>query len=91
MINMKKFINNLNLAGVSKGTVMRGILMLLVVINYILTAAGLNPVKIDESALGEVVTVGLTVGTFVASYWQNNSWTKAAQEADKKLEELKKE
>lgn len=88
---MKKFFSSLDLSNISKGTVVRGILMIVVIINYILSAAGINPITIDETALGNIVTVLLTVGTFLASYWKNNSFTKAAQAADKKLEELRSE
>lgn len=88
---MKKFVQSIDLQNVSKGTVVRGILMVMVLINYILSALDINPVVINETDLGNVVTIFLTVGTFVISYWKNNSWTKAAQAADTKLNEIKGE
>lgn len=86
---MQKFISSLDLTHLSKGAVVRGILMIVLLINYILMALGKNPINIDENTLGTIVTIVLTVGTFVASYWKNNSFTKAAQAADEKLKELK--
>ena len=52
---------------------------------------GINPIPIEESVVGLLVTVVLTVGTFLLSYWKNNSWTTAAQEADEKLQALRAE
>lgn len=88
---MKEFINSLDLRNVSKGTIVRGVIMVLVVVNYILSALGINPIIVDENILGNTITIVLTVGTFLVSYWKNNSFTKAALEADKKLKELKQE
>jgi SPP1 family holin len=81
--------NSFDWAHVSKGSIVRGVLMVLVLINYILTALGKNPIPVDESFIANIITILITIGTFVSSYWKNNSFTKAAQEADKRLEELR--
>ncbi|MBO7170954.1 MAG: holin, partial [Clostridia bacterium] len=39
----------------------------------------------------EAVTALLTVGASVWAWWKNNSFTKAAQEADKYLEQLREQ
>lgn len=91
MKKFKKFMQNIDFRNVSKGTVVRGILMVVVVINYALSAFNVNPINLDETVLGNIITVFVTSGTFITSYWENNSWTKAAQEADKKLKELREE
>lgn len=88
---MKKIVQNLNLRNVKKGAVVRGLMMIIVIVNYLLNAMGINPIPIEESVIGLLVTVVLTVGTFLLSYWKNNSWTTAAQEADEKLQALRAE
>lgn len=82
---MKKFIANLNLSGVSKGTVLRTILIILAMGNYILTATGHKVIVINESDLDTLITAGFTVGTVLVGFWKNNSFTAPAQEADKSL------
>lgn len=84
-------MKNIDLKNVKRGTVIRGLLMLLVIVNYILASIGVNPINIEGSTIAEISTVLLTVGTFVLSYWKNNSFTKAAQAADAKLTEVKEE
>lgn len=87
---MKKFITDLNLAGVNKGAIIRLIVGILVLVNYVLTATGHTPIQADENVLAGVVIIIVTILSFVQSYWKNNSWTKAAQDADKRYEELKR-
>ena len=47
-------------------------------VNAILTAKGINPIPLDESAVGEVVSmIALGVST-VWSWWKNNNVTEKA-------------
>lgn len=47
-------------------------------INAILTAKGINPIPLDESAVGEVVSmIALAIST-VWSWWKNNNITTEA-------------
>lgn len=84
---MSKF----DITNVKKGTVVRTIMAAAVIVNYVLKATGHNVITIDETEVGSIVETAITVITFIIVYWKNNSWTTAAQLADKKLQELKKE
>lgn len=86
---VKKLLVSINIQNVSKGTVVRGILVVVFLINYILSATGYSPLKVSESEIGKYVTIILTAGTFLAAYWKNNSWTDAAQQADDKYQDIK--
>lgn len=86
---MKNFIAQLDLKNVTRGTIYRTVAMLLVVVNYGLQLFGVDA-AIDTNIAVDVVTFVVSVIVFLQVYWQNNSWTKAAQEADKRYEELKK-
>jgi SPP1 family holin len=91
MKKFKTFISNINFSGVSKGTIMRGVLAIVVIINYVLSVFGVNPLAIDSNLLSQIVVVVITVLTIIASYWKNNSFTQAAQDGDAKMVALKSE
>lgn len=56
-------------------------------VNAILTAKGINPIPLDESAVGEVVSmVALGISTLWA-WWKNNNITSEAIYWQRKKEE----
>lgn len=58
-------------------------------INAILTAKGINPIPLDESAVGEVVSmIALAIST-LWSWWKNNNITKEALYWQKQKERVK--
>lgn len=58
-------------------------------INAILTAKGINPIPLDESAVGEVVSmIALAIST-VWSWWKNNNITTEALYWQKQKERVK--
>lgn len=73
---------------VTKGTVVRTIMTVLVVFNIILKALGYDAIQIDESQLGELVEAGVSVGVILLSFWKNNSYSKNAIKADEYLKKL---
>lgn len=85
---MKKF----NWKGVSKEVWVRVIAMFLVWINLIsVHFFGFELIPYADEQIYEGVSILLTVVITFWTAWKNNSFTYAGQEADKRLEELKKE
>lgn len=74
-----------------KETVIRTVLLVLALVNQVLCALDLSPIPYSESALYDWLSLGFTAAMAIWSWWKNNSFTRAAREADAYLEELKKE
>lgn len=83
MAKIKDIISNIS--NVKVGTWVRLILMVGSLINLTLGAFGVAGISFDENELYTIVTVVLTIVTGLVSYWKNNSFTAAAQAADKFL------
>ena len=67
---------------ITNGTIARSVLLVLSLANMILTATGHSPLPFDEAAIAETITYGAVIATSLAAAWKNNSFTKAAREAD---------
>lgn len=68
--------------GISKGTIIRTAVFLLGIVNMILVRAGYSVLPIDEAWLEAVITDVWVIGAAAVGFWKNNSFTKAAIEAD---------
>lgn len=86
---MKKFIQSINLNGVTYGTVTRLIMMLITAVVYILSLFDIEIPVVGESTVASIVIAVFGIISFLQSYWKNNSWTQAAQDADAVMEECK--
>lgn len=75
---------------VSVGTWARTIALVLALINQVLTAAGKPIIPIDDETILAVVTNGATVVTALIAWWENNSFTCAALNADEVYKLMKK-
>lgn len=73
-----------------KDTIIRTIVLGIALLNQIFAMFGISQLDIDDDVIYQVVTAIATIGSAVWAWWKNNSFTEAAQEADKVLEELKK-
>ena len=71
-------------------TIIRTIILAVALINQILTLFGYGIIPISNEQIAEAVSLVLTIGASVWAWWKNNSFTKAAIEADEVLNELKK-
>lgn len=78
-------MKKLNLKGVTAQTWARTIVLLLALISQLLVVVGKRSEAIDVDQWQEYATYILTVIGSVWSWWQNNSFTNKAQEADKVL------
>ncbi len=74
---------------VTKGTVVRTILMLIVLINMVLKATGHNIINVDAAALTRFVEYGVSAATLAICFWKNNSFTDKAKTADFYLAKLR--
>ena len=85
---MNAHITNTN-RNVSAGTVARTAVLLLALTNQILSACGKPILPIESSTVEQLVTAGITSVAALVSWWKNNSFTAAAIQADKYLENKK--
>lgn len=74
---------------IQTSTIIRTIVLAITLINNCLTMAGCNPMPFSEDELYEFLSNIATIAASIWAWWENNSFTKEAIEADKVLEELK--
>lgn len=74
---------------VTKGTVVRTILTVVVIINIILKALGIHPVEIDGASLNNLIESLVSIGVIILGFWKNNSFTDKAKAADFYLAKLR--
>ena len=74
---------------VSAGTLARTAVLLLALTNQILSAMGKPVLPIESQTVEQLVPAGITTVTALISWWNNNSFTAAAIQADAELERLK--
>ena len=81
-------MNNLN-NKISAGTIARTACLLLALTNQILSACGKPVLPIESATVEQLVTAGITTVVALVAWWKNNSFTAAAIQADKYLENKK--
>ena len=81
-------MNNLN-NKISAGTITRTAVLLLALTNQILSACGKPVLPIESQTVEQLVTAGITTVAALIAWWKNNSFTTAAIQADKYLEDKK--
>lgn len=74
---------------ISKGTIVRTILMLIVVLNFALERCGVDVIKTDESTVLMLVETVIEIAVVIVGFWKNNSYSEKAIKADKFLKELR--
>lgn len=70
----------------SAGTIARTTCLLLALTNQVLSALGKPVLPIESATVEQLVTAGITTITALIAWWKNNSFTRAALEADKTFE-----
>ena len=81
-------MNNLN-NKISAGTIARTACLLLALTNQVLSALGKPVLPIESQTVEQLVTAGITTVAALIAWWKNNSFTIAAIQADKYLEDKK--
>lgn len=74
---------------ISPSTIARTAALALALTNQILSACGKPVLPIESSTVEQLVTAGITTVAALISWWNNNSFTTAAIQADKYLEDKK--
>ena len=78
-----------NAPTISAGTITRTAVLLLALTNQILSACGKPVLPIESATVEQLVTAGITTVAALVAWWQNNSFTAAAIQADKYMENKK--
>ncbi len=74
---------------ISKGTIIRTVLLALALINQILTATGHSIIPISDEQVTEFISLGFTIAASVVAWWKNNSFSEAAIKADEYMKGIK--
>lgn len=76
---------------ISKGTIVRTIMIVLVIVNVILGHLGYDLINVDENEILEFVEALIEIAIIVVGFWKNNSYTEKAIKADEFLKGLREE
>lgn len=74
---------------VKPATVARTVVLALALVNQLLSASGKSPLPIDSASVEQWVTAGLTTAAAIWAWWENNSFTQEAMQADTYMNQLK--
>ena len=74
---------------ISPATLARTAALALALTNQVLSAVGKPMLPIESAQLEQLISSGLTVAAALASWWNNNSFTAAAIQADAEYARLK--
>ena len=70
---------------ITKGTLIRTILLVFALINQVLAVFGKSPIPIDDDTVTNLISTVWTVIASLIAWWKNNSFTDKAIKADKVL------
>lgn len=74
---------------ITKSTIVRTILFLAVILNFILEKCGIDIIPVNESAILMFVEYAIEIAILIVGFWKNNSYTQKAIKADEFLKELR--
>ena len=74
---------------ISKGTIVRTISLVIVLINIVLKKFGVDLINVSESEILTAVEMLIEIAVIVVAWWKNNSYSKNAIQADEFLKHLK--
>lgn len=74
---------------ISKGTIIRTIMLIIVIVNMILQHFGLDLIKVNENEIASLVEIVIELAVILVTFWKNNSFTDNAIKADEFLKTLK--
>lgn len=76
---------------VKPDTIIRTIILILALANQVLAIMGKQAIPVTEDEVYQLVTLLITIGAALWSWWKNNSFTLPAIKADEYLEKLRQE
>ena len=74
---------------VSKGTIVRTVMLVIVVLNMILQHFGLDVIDVSEVQVLAFIELLIEIAVIVVAFWKNNSYSKNAILADAYLKDLR--
>ncbi len=74
---------------ITKGTLIRTVILLLALVNQVLSICGVSPIPIDNDTATNIISTLWTVIASVLAWWKNNSFTDTAITADCYKDELR--
>lgn len=74
---------------ISKGTIVRTILLIIVIINMLLQHLGYDVINLSENQILTAVEYIIEVAIIIVAWWKNNSFSEKAIKADEFLKNLK--
>ena len=74
---------------ITKSTIVRTLLVLMVIVNIVLERCGIDVIPVDESFILMLVETIIEVAILIVGFWKNNSFTPKAIKADNFLKELR--
>ena len=74
---------------ISKGTIVRTIMLTVVIVNLALKAFGYDLIKVDEGSVITLVETAVELAVIAVAFWKNNSFSDAAIRADEFLRNLR--
>ena len=75
---------------ISSGTIARTVVLVLALVNQVLSILGYKIIPIEDEQVNDFITMLFTIGSALAAWWKNNSFTEAAIEGDKYKDIVKK-
>lgn len=75
---------------ITKGTIVRTIMLAVVIINLVLKQCGINVLNVDEGTVASAVETIVQIAVIAVAWWKNNSFSENAKKADVFLQELNK-
>lgn len=76
---------------ITKGTLIRTILLGMILLNMILRQTGHEVIAVDENSVASFVQMVIECGAIIAAWWKNNSFSENAKKADAYLQELNRQ
>lgn len=75
---------------ITKGTIVRTIMLVVVLVNLILKSTGNSIINIDEGSVQSLVELLIEAAIIIVAWWKNNSFSQNAIKADDYLQQLQK-
>ena len=80
---------NIHWKEIKASSIVRTLLTIVVIINYILSILGKNPLPITENQITTIVFSIFTIVIIIIGFWKNNAFTSQAQIGQDVIDKLK--
>lgn len=67
---------------ITKGTIIRTIMLAIVLINYVLQRLGIDVIRISENQITDAIETLISIAVIVVAWWENNNFSDKAKKAD---------